>query len=245
MKKEDKEPLVVYWAPAIASSDGKWDLLYPEPTNLYLDLMSEKNPNRGLTSYLLCPVASKKFKNTFVITQPHDSSYFYDFTDSDNPIVSPTSKMSIGCEVKRPATIKSGPTLEFYLRYIFFSEESLNARFTPPMFHPAKHTNYGTAVPGTMDVGSWFRPYPLEMQLWGQSGEIKFEEDEPLFYVEFDTDREIVLKRFNFTEDLHNYAKHCVTFYSQEYSLLKRYNQFKRTKMNELILKEIKNNVLP
>ena len=28
MKKEDKEPLVVYWAPAIAPADGKWDLLY-------------------------------------------------------------------------------------------------------------------------------------------------------------------------------------------------------------------------
>ena len=101
------------------------------------------------------------------------------------------------------------------------------------MFHPAKHTNYGTAVPGDMNIGSWFRPYPLEMQLWGNSGEIKFQENEPLFYVEFDTDKDIILKRFNFNQNLHNYAKHCTTFYNQEYSLIKRYNQFKRTKMNK------------
>ena len=244
MKKDNKNPLIVYWAPAVAPIDGSWDLLYPEPTNLYSDLMSDKNENRGLTNYLLCPSASSKFKKTYVITQPHDSSYFYDFTDKENPIIHPTSKMHIGCEVKRPATIKAGPTVEFYLRYIFFAEEPVSARFTPPMFHPAKHTNYGTCVPGTMDIGSWFRPYPLEMQLWGQSGEIKFKENEPLFYLELDTDREIILKRFQFTEKLHNYAKHCVTFYSQEYSLLKRYNQFKATKMNDLVLKEIINNTI-
>lgn len=244
MKKDEKDSITVYWAPAVAPVDGSWDLLYPEPTNLYSDLMSDKNPNRGLTSYLLCPAASNKFKRTYVITQPHDSSYFYDFTDEKNPIIAPTSKMSIGCEIKRAPTVKAGPTVEFYLRYIFFAEESVNARFTPPMFHPAKHTNYGTTVPGDFDIGSWFRPFPLEMQLWGNSGEIKFKEGEPLFYVEFDTDREIVLKRFSFTQELHNYAKHCVTFYNQEYSLIKRYNQFRRTKMNDLVLKEIKKNCI-
>ncbi len=244
MKKENKKSLVVYWAPAVALENGSWDLLYPEPTNLYSNLMSDKNPNRGLTTYLLCPSASRKFKQTYVITQPHDSSYVYDFTDVNFPIITPTSKMHIGCEVRRPSSIKAGPTVEFHLRYIFFSEESLNARFTPPMFHPAKHTNYGTSVPGNMDIGSWFRPYPLEMQLWGQSGEIKFQEDEPLFYVEFDTEREIILKRFTYTDKLRSYAHHCVTFYNQEYSLIKRYNQFKRTKMNELVLKEIKENCI-
>ena len=199
--------------------------------------MSDKNPNRGLTNYLLCPSASRKFKKSYMITQPQDSSYFYDFTDKDNPVIAPLTQRALNCNVVRPSTINAGPTIEFALRYIFFAEESLNARFTPPMFHPAKHTKYGTTIPGDMDIGSWFRPFPLEMQLWGDSGEINFEEGEPLFYVEFDTEREIILKRFSFDQELHNYSKHCVSFYNQEYSLIKRYNRFKITKMNEMVLK--------
>ena len=239
-----KEPLVVYWAPAVDINDGSWDLLYAEPVNLYSYLMSDKNPNRGLTNYLLCPSASRKFKKSYMITQPQDSSYFYDFTDKDNPVIAPLTQRALNCNVVRPSTINAGPTIEFALRYIFFAEESLNARFTPPMFHPAKHTKYGTTIPGDMDIGSWFRPFPLEMQLWGDSGEINFEEGEPLFYVEFDTEREIILKRFSFDQELHNYSKHCVSFYNQEYSLIKRYNRFKITKMNEMVLKAIKENTL-
>jgi hypothetical protein len=239
-----KEPLVVYWAPAVDINDGSWDLLYEEPVNLYSYLMSDKNPNRGLTNYLLCPSASRKFKKSYMITQPMDSSYFYDFTDKEKPVIAPLTQGALNCNVIRPSTINAGPTIEFSLRYIFFAEESLNARFTPPMFHPAKHTKYGTTIPGDMDIGSWFRPFPLEMQLWGDSGEINFEEGEPLFYVEFDTEREIILKRFSFDQELHNYAKHCVSFYNQEYSLIKRYNRFKVTKMNEMVLKAIKENTL-
>ena len=239
-----KEPLVIYWAPAVDPEQGEWNLMYPEPTNLYKDLMDDKNPNRGLTSYLLCPAASQKFKKTWSIGFPMDAEYTYDFTDIDVPVMEATTKEYVSFSVLRPHTINAGPTVEFAYNYIFFAEEPVNAVFTPPMFHKAKYTNYASTVPGNFDIGKWFRGFPMEVQVWGNKGTIKFEQDEPVFYVEFDTDRDVILKRFKYTTELANYSKHCRTFYNQEYSLDRRYDQFQKTKTDKLILKAIKENTL-
>ena len=238
-----KDPVIIYWAPAVPPSYGNWSLLYHEPENLYNSLMDIKNPNRGLNNYLLCPAAAGTFKKTVVVRFPHDASYRYDFTNNKNEM-SATSKQYINFNVKRAPTINVGPTVEFSMAYSFFCEEEIYARFTPPMFHPPKHTKYATVIPGQFNIGSWFRPYPIEMQFWGNSGEVIFEEDEPLFYVEFETDRPIVLKRFIFTEELNSLQSHCIKYYSREYKLSRRYDRFKKSGMNKLVAHEIKKNLV-
>ncbi len=239
----NKDELIIYWASAVPPEHGNWSLLYHEPEILYDNLMKQKNKFRGLNNYLLCPAAASTFKKTVVAQFPHDASYKYDFTDGKEEVV-PTSKQYINFNIKRAPTISVGPTVEFSMSYSFFCEEEINAKFTPPMFHPPKHTKYATVVPGRFNIGSWFRPYPLEMQFWNNSGEVIFEEHEPLFYVEFETDRPIKLQRFVFTDELQALQTHCIKYYSQEYSLLRRYAQFKKSGMNKLVLHEIKKNLV-
>jgi len=82
--------------------------------------------------------------------------------------------------------------------------------------------------------------------MWNNKGNFVLEEDEPIFYAKFITDKKIKLNRFTLTEKLFNYADHCsnspVTMKSN-IPLSERYRRFKESKMNNLILKEIKENL--
>jgi len=114
------------------------------------------------------------------------------------------------------------------------------------MFKP-QYMNYGTSVPGAFDISQWFRPHVFEVQMWDQVGTFKIKEGEPLFTIEFITDRPIVLKKFAMSEALVKYSDSCVDsskFFGQWIGLAKKYKIFKDTKMDKLILKEIKNNLV-
>jgi hypothetical protein len=119
--------------------------------------------------------------------------------------------------------------------------------FTPPMFHQPKYTQYGSVCPGEFDIGQWYRPYPLEMQMWGDKGIINLEHNEPLFYAEFKTDKKINLIRYRMTNRLSSYVNHCVdttNYWGKGLGLQERYNRFKVSSMRELILAEIKDNLI-
>jgi hypothetical protein len=107
--------------------------------------------------------------------------------------------------------------------------------------------NYGTSVPGAFDISQWFRPHVFEVQMWDQVGTFIVKEGEPLFTIEFITNRPIVLKKFAMSEALVKYSDSCVDsykFFGQWIGLAKKYKIFKNTKMDKLILKEIKNNLV-
>ncbi len=114
------------------------------------------------------------------------------------------------------------------------------------MFRP-QYMNYGTSVPGAFDISKWFRPHVFEVQMWEKAGTFKIKEGEPLFTVEFITDRPIVFKKFAMSEALVKYADSCVDshkFFGRWLGLPKKYKIFQDTKMDKLILKEIKNNLV-
>lgn len=240
----------VYWAPQTSwEIDGKdWNMLYPEPSNLFAELQGLRTKDAGTKTYLSCPATNQKFKNTFVFRNELSSSYEFDFTNGfENALFTPTSNTWLNYEIKRPPTISSGPLVTLNLFYSLFASEPLTAVFTPPMMHPPKYTRYGTCIPGEFDVGQWFRPYPMEVQMWENKGEFHIEENEPLFYVDFKTDKKVNLRRFKMNGALSSYLTACSTTTStwgMGTSLQARYDRFKRTNMRELILKEINENLL-
>jgi len=241
-------PLVVYWAPVISSSeDGEWNMLYPEPTRLWESIMKDKNPARGSTTYTSCPAAVHQFKNTFVFKNALESIYSYDFTQPGAEYMQPTSSTYLSCELTRPPAVLTGPTIDFKLKYVFFAEEPVTATFTPPIFSKPKYFQYASVVPGKMDIGSWFRPYTLEMQLWDSKGTLTLEDDEPLFYIDVNTDREVTLKRFKMTSNLIAIIDHCTKstdWMGRGTPLVERYRKFRASRTNDLVLQEIKNNLL-
>jgi hypothetical protein len=246
MKKDNY--VNVYWAPFIhyinGHQDGDWSMLYPDPKNLYSEIskLKVKNPEG---SYLICPAVKNNFKNTFIFKNVLNSEYNYDV--NLNPVISPASDKFLAAEVVHTKSITSGPIFRLSLSYIFFSDEDLETLFFPPMFNKPEYTNYGTIMPGEFNIGSWFRPYNFEIQMWENSGRLIIKEDEPLFYSKFLTNKKINLQRFAMNEKLYNYAYHCSTSSStikNNISLIERYSRFKESRMKDMILKEIKQNLI-
>jgi hypothetical protein len=245
MKKNNKEPIVVYWAPNVMY----WNLFYPDPKNLFESLVEQKNNDRGNNTFFSCPAFGNKTKNTYVYHFPMDVEYEWDFSNKENKIFKPVNDKNpfIGFNISRPATINNSPQIELNLFYLFFCEEPLEATFSAPYFSKPNYTKYGSVTPGTMDIGQWFRPYTTEMTLWDEKGTINFKNEEPLFYVEFLTDRPVILKRFNTTEKILECAQACsrsATEWSARIPLIDRYKRFNDSKMNKIIIKEIKDNLL-
>jgi hypothetical protein len=100
---------------------------------------------------------------------------------------------------------------------------------------------------GGFDIGQWFRPVTANHILWEGENRFKAKEGEPMFYVRFKTDKQIVLKPFYVTEKLYKCASSNVGFaryYKEGLSLAQRYERFKITKMRDMVLKEIKANLI-
>jgi len=247
---KDKAPLVIYWSPHSSGEIpiiGEWNMMYPEPTNVFSDLMKVKNLEAKDNSFMSCPAATGRLKNMFVFKNGMNSEYEFDNTDPKNRWIRLISENGISVRYTRQSAWSNGASLDFSMQHIFFSEEPVDAVFSPPFMHQAEYIKYGTCIPGTYDISKWFRPFVFEIQTWKSSGKFILPEGDPLFYIEAFTDRKIILKRFVMNKTLHDYAQACVKAkneYGSHLPLVENYRRFTSSRMNELILKEIKANLL-
>lgn len=250
MKNEDV--INIYWAPRSTYEDsdaGEWNMLYPEPTTLFSELHSKRLKDAGEDTFFSCPATNDKYRKTYVFKNELASSYEFDYTNEDPNLnyIKNLSKTYINYNVMRPPTISDGPMINISLYYSFFADQPLEAVFTPPMMHKPQYTQYGTCVPGQFDIGQWFRPYPMEMQMWNMKGELHIKSGEPLFYVEFKTDKKIKLHRYKMNGTIASYlysGANSKAHWGPGFSLLERYKRFNQSRMNDLILMEIKKNLL-
>lgn len=248
----NKEPLVIYWSPATYADDQvkDWELLYPQPKTLFSELLKNKDRDGNANdSYFSCPAVNDFTKKILVINSPMSCSYTFDKfgPGKENIFIQADSGNAIEINVARESTLNTGPTLVFALQYIFFSEESVQATFSAPYFQKAKYMEHGATIPGRFDIGQWFRPYHFEVQMWNNNGKFEIVEDEPLFYVHFETDRPIILKRFMYDKKLHDAAVACVdstNLFGRGLTLLSRYHKFSNTGLRNKVLKMIKNNLI-
>jgi hypothetical protein len=245
---KNNNPIVVYWSPyyPVNQMANDWSFLYPNPKTLFSELYKDKQKENIGRSFFTCPAFASKTKKMLVLRNATNSSHEYDFTNNQE-YLKPIGDLGIELRKLRQASVEFGSTLSYSLNYMFFAEESLEAYFTPPMFHEPKYTKYGTAIPGQFNIGNWFRPYNFEIQLWKEKGEVHLKENEPLFYVEFQTDRPVILKRFNITERLFVYSSAnsgSASIFGLGESLSKRYKRFKDVGYREKILTEIKKNLI-
>lgn len=244
-----EKPINIYWSPVFVIESGQ-DLgfLYPKPKTLFSELNQQKNKKSSIASmsYLQCPAVTPKFKKTLVVKNNVNSSYRYLVVDEHKGI-NPITENSLGIEFIRDSTISLGPTVIFSLQYLFFSDEPLLMSVAPPMFHEPKYTKYGTVVPGEFDIGQWFRPLNFEVQMWNKNGEFHLEQGEPIMYLEFKTDRPILLHRFNMNEKLmayQNLPQSVQNIYGRFQSLVEKYRKFIEFGYREKVLTEIKQNLI-
>lgn len=247
MFSESKKPINVYWSPYFeGNAPMDWSFLYPKPETLFSELLKNKSMESKKGSMFSCPAFYGKFKKTLVFRNSIESSYFFD-AEGENKIVEHKSDICIEAGITKPKSLDFGPIIEFAIMNLLFADEPLEINMTAPFFHEPKYTKFGSIVTGEYDIGQWFRPLSLEIQMWKNKGELYFEKDEPLFYVELKTKRPVLLHRFNLSEKIVSYSKanaYFRNFFGPNTPLIDRYTKFNQVGYREKILTEIKKNLI-
>jgi hypothetical protein len=245
----NKDNVTIYYA-AVPRSTGYLEYLHYQTPHLLSNEYAKKIiKGRGpFSSMFSCPASAAKLKRTLVYNSPVSMSFKYDVDiENDKKEIYDQSGDKMGIDYVRDPMFDFGPTLCLTLGYIFFADEPVEASFTAPYFHKAKYMNYGSVIPGNFDIGQWFRPYNFEVQMWNNSGDFYLEKDEPLFYVEFLTDKKITFKEFEVTPLLYSYMNSCINsteIYGLGQTLKSRYSQFKNVRLKDKILTEINKNLI-
>lgn len=236
---------IIYWSgdQIIGNSpkNANWDILYNEPKSLYQNLLKNKNKNGVVRSFFECPGFKDLATKTFIFENPIESSYIV-----ENYKISPVGiSPSIQAEVVRDEAIQNNFMFRYVLPITFFSEEKAIITVTSPYMHKPQYLQYGSVVPGTYDISSWFRAFNVEINLWENVKEFKIKEGEPLLYLNFKTDKKIKFVRFSTNEILSKINATCSNAGTWEprVPLLKRYNRFLESKTKQLVLREIKRNI--
>lgn len=229
---------IVYWAPDCLQNNINWNILYPDLKNLYDTLAQEKSQSNG---FFRCPSFIKKTKNIFVVKNPIHSKFIV-----ENNLLTPISKSCINSNITHEESIKNNILIDYGIHLYFFSEYDIELSITSPFFEKADHLKYGAVVPGQFNISSWFRRVNIEFNLWNGNNELEIKENESILYCHFEESSNIELRRFTMNKSLYDIAEsiHTSSFWEPNVSLKKRYQRFKNSRTNELVLKEIKNNIL-
>jgi hypothetical protein len=249
MRSKESNEVIVYWAPWWAPEAGiNLDIVYHDPVNIYKDFISRGDPERPYPNYINCPAVSERFKRTFMVKNIAETALRCDLDENKELTISylnsKTTNNAAG--VRHKPTLKDNFLFEYHMAYALFAEESLTLATSSPYFHKAPHLQYGAIVPGSFDIGRWYRPIISEFNLWSGNDYFHIQPDEPLMYWEFLTNKKVILKRYERTQKLYDITSSVINFklVKRGSNLLSRYKRFDESSLRAIILKEIKANLV-
>lgn len=233
--------VTIYWCPENDFSGNKdWSILVEQPESLLNHLKDKRNIETKI-SFFRCPSVTNFIKNIYVVknTMPVDIKI-------ENKKIVYNNKNYINADIVHSPSIEENFLLNYPIKYYFFCEEEITLSITSPFFSYSPHLKYGSIVPGEFSIGSWFRPTNCEFNLWKNNNSIIIEENEPIAYFKFNTNKKIIFKRFAINNEIMRISNVCSSSSQWEANvpLLKRYKRFKSTKMNKILINEIKKMVI-
>lgn len=246
---DSKKPLTIYWSPApLVNEQMSWHLLYRNPVSVLKKIIDEQGGEMKT-----CPSVKLLLKNTFTFTSAIDDSFEFDLDTAKEMSTQdlygqeiPRTNSKVPLYQNRPSSLTGYTNATYYLSWIFFSEEPIEAYFTAPYFPPKAPMTGALFSPGTFNIGKWFRPIPLDYHLPLTDNKFNIEKDDELMYVRFNTDRKIILKRFEMTKNLWNLADECIFAherYGKGQPIEEKYEMALSSSMPQRILKEIKSSL--
>jgi hypothetical protein len=249
MKTKESNEIVVYWCPWWVPEPGvNLDLVYQDPVNVFKDFISRGDSSRPYANFINCPAVSERFKRTFMVKNTSETAIRFDVDENNEikivPLNEKTTNTAVG--ITHQSTLKNNILFEYHMAYALFAEESLILSTSSPYFHSAPHMQYGAIVPGSFDIGKWYRPVISEFNLWEGNNNFHIQPYEPLMYWEFFTDKKIILKRYERTQKLYDITSSIVNYklVKRGSNMLSRYKKFNESSLRAIILKEIKNNLV-
>lgn len=241
MNKNNNE-VIVYWG--IWSSldrQTRMNLMWEPPKSLMS--VSDIGHDGVIESmnYRRCVGATNFLKQTYTFINPLDTEVKIEGEFGNPQIIATQDVWNI-----RPAPLKNRYAIDYDYRWLFFSEESIVMKQTPPYMHNTSERPTATVATGAFDISKWFRPVNATFILWENENTLKLKNGDPLFYLEFQTEKKIILKHFEVTSEIMNLSVQLTdhkNFFPFE-PLSKLYNRFTSGHRDKRILKLIKDNLL-
>lgn len=222
------------------------NLNYYEPENVFQShLKNRKNYFNTMNKnddYIYCPAFSGHMNNTYSIKFPFD----YKLSFEDNNIKTDMYDQSFFNKFVLIRSIDN-KFISITLPYLFFSEKSLEFLISSPYFSNNEFTKCNRVIPGKYNIGNWMRRIEIPIITDKENNDINIKKGDDALYVTFLTNKKIKLKKF-FATDKIKYLVHnnlSLKNYKKNFSSLDYfYKKFKMSKQKNLILKEIKNNLM-
>lgn len=258
----DSDTITIYWSPAnFSNEDQSWTMLYNSPESLASRVRSLRYQDASSASMHGCPASKNVLDKVYLVTSAVDDSLdlpeetlkmFYSFAEEEIPkgvglhFPTPDNPLSL-LNVPRSPSLEGHINLTYNLGWAFLADEPVVARFTAPYFPPVSPAPGVILSAGEFDIGSWFRPFNLDYHVPMSTRKLEFKEDDPLFYIEFFTDKKIVFKRYintPFLCSLMGETVNSTSIYGTFKSLSQRYKQAKNTRVIDQALNEIRKNLI-
>jgi hypothetical protein len=226
----------VYWA----CIDENWMLARePEPVRdslLKLNIITN-DPDTHINK---CPAFQDHIKNLYGLK----SIYNYDLSFSDNQIRSNSYDQNFFDKMISIRSIDN-KFLSYKMKYIFFTDgDSLRTTFYEfPFLEDNDFSKKCIPLTAEFDIGKWFRNTEYPFILKKEFNSLNIKEGDVYSYMRFHTDKKINFKQFRFSNLLHEYRLDGFNLTNVK-SFKKLKNYYSCFKNKELILKEIKNNLL-
>lgn len=213
-----------------------------EPENVYKKIVnsSKIEKNNRITRIDLCPSIREKNKNTFELK----SIYDYNFSINGDSVN--TDKFD-QLFFEKHVGIRSlqNKMFSFRTRYLFFTDkESLLVNFYEyPFLENNNITKSCYFIPGTYDIGKWFRNTEFAFYLKDDVDTFKIEKNEVFSYITFLTKEKINFIQFAFNDEIHNFLIDGGNI-AQRYSYKNLKNYYDSFKNKKRILKTIEKNLV-
>jgi hypothetical protein len=189
----------IYWA----SLQDEW-MRAEEPSSLSKTFYSRgiHDPSNPKLNLNYCPSFNKSLKNIFEIK----SMYDYSFRIEEGKVISDLYDQRFFDQhvVIRDVQKK---VFSFIQETIFFTEEdSLQmSSYQFPWLENNAITQRCMPIPGTFDIGKWFRNIEFPFILKGDFNEFEVNYGDVMYYIKFHTDEKINFKQFIFDSKMMDY----------------------------------------
>jgi len=227
----------IYWG----CYEKEW-LRSKAPESVYKNFI--KNIKDKNTQLEICPSIKNYFNNTFSMSSIYD--YNFKIKSENGEVFSNLYDQKFFDEHVLVRSSKD-KLFSFSQKYVFFTEEK-SLEMSASIFPYLENNNITKRcilIPGTLDIGKWFRIMDFAFYLKKEYDEFEILQNEIYQYVKFNTDKKIIFKQFIITEKIEKYLTDII--HAKEFRKIKTRSlndYYSMLKHKKYIIKEIKNNLI-
>lgn len=247
-----KDTVTVYWAVHVHGIGFNNDLSQKGFLSVHNQEIKTSAPKSGIR---LCPAVKNALQNVYYFESPISDNFKIPLHQVEMINQIPNSQIFFldTPDSKFPISIPRTRESEDYYNYVYgiswflFADQPVDLRFSSPYLPPSSPIKNAAVVPGQYNIGLWYRPINLELIAPKNSDVFAINQGDPLAYFEFMTDKKIIFKEYQLTElllEMSQAGPETTAFTDKIKNLPYRYSLTKKSKFDEKVLFEIKNNVI-